>query len=185
MYYTTIFGIVNTNSALFTKNPATKVAGKGLSVWLDVSLVTECLGSGIGAGDQTKHRENGHDGGTAVADEGQGQTDNGHGADAHTHVDDHLENQRGSSTEADQTPHIVRTADAHIDTAGDDGELQNHDGNAAEEAQFFTDGGEDVVRMLGEEGAALGTVAVEQTLACQTAAGKGTEVNGIVIKYLC
>ena len=48
--------------------------------------------SGVNAGNQTQHGVNGNDGAAAVADEGQGQADNGHNADAHAHIDDHLEN---------------------------------------------------------------------------------------------
>ena len=143
-----------------------------------------CLRSRVGTGYQTQHSIQGHDGRTAVADERQGQADNGHGADAHADVDDHLEDQSRGSAEADQTPHIVGAANTHINTPGDNGKLQNHDSDAAEETQLLTDGGEDVVRMLGEEGAALGTVAVEQALTGQTAAGEGPEVHHIVEPFV-
>ena len=95
--------------------------------------MTERFRSGIGTGYQTQHGVDGHDGRTAVADKRQRQTDNGHGTDAHADVDDHLENQRGSGTKADQTAHIVRGTDAHIDATGNDGKLQQHNGDTAKE----------------------------------------------------
>ena len=155
-----------------------------LPIGLDIALVALGLGSGVRAGNQTQHAINGNDGRCAVADEGQGQTDNGHNADAHAHIDHHLEDQRRSSTEADQTAGIVGGLDGHIDAAANNGQLQQQDQHAAEEAQLLTDGGEDVVRMLGEEVAALGTVAVEQALAGKAAAGKGLEVDLGVVTFV-
>ena len=143
--------------------------------------MAQTLRSGVGAGDEAQHTENGNHGGRTIADQGQGQADNGHNADTHTHVDQDLEHQGGGRTEADQTAHIVGALSAHIDAPGDDGQLQHHNQNTAEEAHFLADGGEDVVRVLGEQVAALGTVAVEQALACQTAAGKGLQIDlGVV-----
>ena len=151
-----------------------------LSVGLYISLMGHGLRSGVGAGYQSQHGKDGNDGRTAVADERQGQADNGHGTDAHADVDDHLKDQGRCSTVADQTAHVVGTPDAHIDASGDDGKLQKHDGHTAEEAQLLTDGGENVVRVLGEQGTGLRTVAVEQTLSRQTAAGKGAEVHDVM-----
>ena len=175
----------NSNPSSSAKNKATRLGGlQILPVRLYIPFMGHGLRSGIGAGHQTQHRINGNDGRTAVTDEGKGQADNGHGADAHADVDDHLENKSRCGTVADQAAHIVRTPDAHVDTAGDDGKLQNHDGHTAEETQLLADGGEDVVRMLGEQGTCLSTVAIEQTLSRQTAAGKGTEVDGVVIPFV-
>ena len=143
--------------------------------------MTHGLWSGIGAGHQSQHTENGNHGRGAVADEGQRQTNNGHNADAHAHVDDDLEHQRGGCAEADNPADIVLAPHAHPNAPGDDGQLQQHDQHAAEEAQLFADGGEDVVRMLGKQVAALGTVAVEQALARQTAAGQGLQVDLVVV----
>ena len=142
------------------------------------------LGSGIGTGDQTQHTIDGNDGGRTIADKGQGQTDNGHDAQAHAHIDHHLENQRRSGAEAYQTTGIVGGFDGHIDAAGNDGQLQQQDQHTTEETQFLTDGGENVVRMLGEEVAALGTGAVEQALAGQAAAGKGQQIDFVVITFV-
>ena len=139
------------------------------------------LRSGMGAGHKSQHAENRNHGGGAIADEGQGQADNRHNTDAHTDIDDDLEHQRGSCTEAHQTADVILAPHTHPDTPGDDGKFQDHDQNTAEEAQLFTDGGEDVVRMLGEQVTALGPVAVEQALARQTAAGKGLEVDLVVV----
>ena len=180
MYYTMFFKNVNTFSCQSKKNPATKVTGSDLPVWLDISLVGHGLRSRIGTGDQTQHRVNGNDGRTAVADEGQCQTDNGHGADAHTDVDDNLENQSGGGAETNQTAHVVGATDADIDAAGNDGKLQNHNNHATDETQFLADGGEDIVGMLGKEGTCLSTVAVKQALSRQTTTGPRTEVHDVV-----
>ena len=143
--------------------------------------MAQAFRSGIGTRHKAKHGVDGNDRGTAVADQGQGQTDNGHNTDAHAHVDHNLEDQSGCGAEADHPAHIVLAPDAHVEAPGDDGQFQQHDQHAAEEAQLLTHGGEDVVRMLGEEGSALGTVAVEQPLTRQTAAGEGEQVDlGVV-----
>ena len=122
-------------------------------------------------GDQAQHTEDTDHRGGAIADQGQGQADNGHDTDAHSHVDEDLEHQSRGGTEADQTAHIVRSSGTHEDTPGDDGKLHHHDQHTAEEAQLFTHRGKDVVRVLGKQVAALGTVAIEQPLSCQAAAG--------------
>ena len=132
--------------------------------------MTQRLRSGVGAGDQAQHGVDGNHRGAAVADERQGQADNGHNADAHSGVDHHLEHEGRGRAEAHQPAHIVRAPVAHPDAPGDEGDLHNHDQKAAKEAQLLADGGEDVVRVLGEEVSGLGSVAVEQTLAEQTAA---------------
>ena len=150
-------------------------------VGLNVSFMALGGWSRVGAGHQTKHGENGHDGRSAVAEERQGQADNGHNADAHADVDHNLEHQCGSSAEAYQSAHVVLAADADDDAPGNDGQLQCHDQYAAQEAQLLTHGGEDVVRMLGKQVTTLGTVAVEQTLSRQTAAGQGLEVDLTVV----
>ena len=154
---------------------------KKLSRGLDIALVAEAGRSGIGTGNQTQHTENGNHRGGSVADQRQGQTDNGHNADAHTGVDHHLEHQSGGRTVADQTAHIVGAAGAHPDASADNSQLHNHDQHASEEAQLLANGGEDIVRMLGEEVAALGTVAVEQTLTEEAAAGEGLKVDLTVV----
>ena len=92
------------------------------------------LGAGVGAGDQTQHRVDGHDGGTAVADQRQSQTDNGHHTDTHADVDHHLEGKCRGSAEADDAAHIVGTFHTHHDAPGDDAHLQQHDHDAAKEA---------------------------------------------------
>ena len=142
------------------------------------------LGSGVRSGDQTQHAVNGNDRRCTVADEGQGQTDNGHNTNAHAHIDHHLEDQRRSCTEADQTAGIVGCLNGHINAATNNSQLQQQNQQTAEETQLLTDGGEDVVRMLSEEVAALGTGTVEETLTRQTAAGKGQEVDLIVITFV-
>ena len=139
--------------------------------------MTEALRSGMGTGHQSQHTENGYNGRGTIADQRQGQADNGHDTNAHAHIDQDLEHQSRGGTEADQAAHVVGAFCANVNAAGNDGQLQNHDQNTAEEAHLLTDGGEDVVRVLGEQVAALGTVAVEQALAHQTAAGEGLEVD--------
>ena len=119
------------------------------------------LRSGVGAGHKPQHGEDGHDGRSTVAEERQGQTDNGHDTDAHADVDHYLEHQGRACAEADQTAHIILAAHTHIEAPGDDSQLQTHDEHTAEETQLLADGGEDIVRMLGIQVAALGTVAVE------------------------
>ena len=148
---------------------------------LDVSFMALALRSCMGAGNQAKHGENGHNGGGAIAEEGEGQTDNGHNTDAHAHIDHNLEHQRGTRTEANQTAHIVLTSDTYVEAPGNHSQFQAHNEDTSEESQFLTDGGEDVVRMLGIEVTALGTVTVEQTLSGQTAAGQGLQVDFGVI----
>lgn len=143
--------------------------------------MAEGLWSGVGAGDQSHGGVDGDHGGAAVADQRQGQADNGHNADAHAHVDQHLEHHGGGRTIADQAAHIVRAAGTDLDAPGDDGKLQQDHAQAAEEAQLLTHGGEDVVRMLGEQVAILGTGAVEQALARQAAAGEGLQVDLAVV----
>ena len=138
----------------------------------------------MSAGYQSQHGEDGHTGGSAVAEEGEGQTDNGHNTDAHADVDHHLEHQSGACAKADQTAHIVLAADANVDAPGNDEQLQDHDEHTTEEAQLLADGGENVVGVLGVQVAALGTVAVEQTLAGETAAGKGLEIDLTVITFV-
>ena len=133
--------------------------------------MTEGFRPRVGARHEPQHGIDRHDGGTAITDQRQGQADNGHNTDAHANIDGHLEDQRGSCTKADQTAHIILTADTYKDTAGNNGKFQQHHEHAAEKAQFLADGGEHIVCMLGEETAALGTVAVEQALSGQTAAG--------------
>ena len=108
------------------------------SVWLDIAFVAQGGWSGVGTGDQAQHTKDGNHGGAAVADQGQGQADNGHNADAHTNVDQHLEHQGGGHAEADHPAHIVLALNAHIDAAGNDGQLQQHDDHAADEAQLLT-----------------------------------------------
>ena len=142
-------------------------------VRLDISFMAQRLWSGIGAGDQAQHGVDGNHRGTAVADQRQGQADNGHNADAHSGVDHHLEHEGRGRAEAHQPAHIVRAPGTHLDAPGDDGQLQEHHRHAAEEAQLLADGGEDVVRVLGEEVSGLGTVAVEQALSRQASAGQG------------
>ena len=145
------------------KSPATFfVAGDELlSQWLYISLVAERFRSRVSAGYKSQHCVDRNNGRTAVADQRQRQTDNGHNADTHADVNGNLENQRGGRTEADQATHIVLTTQTNIDAAGNDGKLQQHNKNAAEETQLLTDGGENVVRMLCKQTAALCTVAVE------------------------
>ena len=138
----------------------------------------------MGARHKPQHGEDGNHGGTAVADQRQGQTDNRHGADAHTDVDHVLEHQGGSRTETHQPPHIVRGLDTHVNAPGNDGKLQQHHNHTAQEPQFLADGGENIVRVLSEEVAALGTVAVEQALARQAAAGQRLEVDFVVVAFV-
>ena len=152
-----------------------------LSVWLDISFVALTFRPGVGTRHQTQHGIDGDDGGAAVADQRKGQADNRHGADAHADVDHHLKDQRGSRAEADQPPLVVLAPNAHEDAPGDNGQLQNHHQNTAQEPQLLADGGENIVRVLGEEVAALGTVALEKTLARQTAAGEGLKVHAVVV----
>ena len=153
----------------------------GLPIGLYISLVALGLGSGMGAGHQSKHGVNGNDGGTAVADQRQCQADNGHNTDTHANIDHDLENQRGCGAEADKPAHIVLTPGAYLDTPGNQGKLHKHDHDTAEEAQLLTHGGEDIVRVLGKKQTALCTVAGEQTLTRQTAAGQGQKIDLIVI----
>ena len=148
---------------------------------LDISLVALRLWSGIGTGDQAQHGKDTHHGRAAVAEERQGQADNGHNANAHTHVNHQLEHQSGSSAVGNEPPHIVRAPGAHIDAPGNNQQLHDNDGAAAHKAQLLADGGENIVRMLGKQVAALGTVAVEQALARQAAAGQGLEVDLTVV----
>ena len=70
---------------------------------------------------------------------------------------------------------------AHIDAPGDDGHFHNHDRKAPHEAQLLAHGRENIVRVPGEQAAALGTVAVEQSLSRQAAAGEGAQVHHGVI----
>ena len=82
-------------------------AAVNLSVGPNIPFVALGLGSCVRAGNQTQHCVNGNDRRTAVADQRQGQTDNGHNTDAHAGVDQYLEHQRGACTEAHQTAHVV------------------------------------------------------------------------------
>ena len=150
-------------------------------VGLDVSFVAETLWTGVGAGHKTKHTKDGNHGGRTVTDQGQGQADNGHDTDTHTNIDQDLEHQCGSCTEANQSAHIVRAFCTHVNTAGNDGQFQHHDQNTAEKAHLFANGGEDVVCVLGKQVAALGTVTIEQTLSGQTAAGEGLQIHHVVV----
>ena len=184
-YYTQVFGKVKNNFLFFQKiSPSLLGREKKSSRGLDIALVAEAGRSGIGTGNQTQHTENGNHRGGSVADQRQGQTDNGHNADAHAGIDHNLEHQRGSGAVADQTAHIVGAPGTDPDAPADDGQLHDHDQHAAEEPKLLTDGGEDVVRMLGEEVTALGTVAVEQALTRQTAAGKRLEVDLGVVTFV-
>jgi len=90
---------------------------------LHISLVALALRSGMGARHKPQHGENSHDGRSTVAEEGQGQTDNGHNTDAHADVDHHLEHQSGTCTEANQTAHIVLTFHTHIEAPGNNRQL--------------------------------------------------------------
>ena len=102
-------------------------------------------GGGLGEnpGNKSDHGVQRNHGGAAVADKGQGQTD------AHTHITDHLEDQGGGNAEADQTAHIVTAAHAHPNTPGDDQHQQNNGDSTTDVAQFFANGGEDIVCMRG------------------------------------
>ena len=142
------------------------------------------LRSCMGAGYQTQHGEDGHDGRCTVAEERQGQTDNGHNTDAHAYIDHHLEHQCRACTEADQTAHVILAFHTNIKAPGNDRQLQAHDEHTAQKAQFFAHGGEDIVRMLGVQVAALGTVAVEQALASETTTGKGLEVDFGMVSFI-
>ena len=155
-----------------------------LSVRLNIPFVALTFRPGVSARHKPKHGIDGDDGGTAVADQRKGQADNGHDADAHADVDHHLKDQRGSRAEADQPPLIVLAPDTHDDAPGNDGQLQNHHQNTAQEPQLLADGGKDIVRVLGEEVAALGTVALEKTLARQAAAGEGLKVDAVVVALI-
>ena len=143
--------------------------------------MAQTLRSRVGTGDKSEHGVDRNHRGAAVADQREGQADNGHNADAHAGVDHHLEHQRGRGTVAYQTAHIVLAVYAHIDAPGDDGHFHNHDRKAPHEAQLLAHGRENIVRVLGEQAAALGTVAVEQPLPRQAAAGEGTQVHHGVI----
>lgn len=131
--------------------------------------------SGMDAGDQAQHGIQRQDRAAAIADKGQGQADNRHDTDAHAHIDDHLENQSCRRAEADQPAHKILAPGAYIDAPGYDQRKQHHHQQTAQKTQLLTDGGEDIVRMLGEQMAVrvLGSGTIEEALARQSAAGKG------------
>ena len=125
------------------------------------------LRAGVNAGYQAHHGVQRHNGAAAVAEEGQCQTDNGHNTDTHAGIDQHLEHQSGSCTEADQPAHIVLAAGTHPNAANHNGQQQDQHQSTADKAQLLTDGGENIVRMLGKQRALLGTGAFEKTLTGQ------------------
>ena len=149
-----------------------------LQGWPDVTLMASGSRSRVDTGNQTQHSISGNDGTAAVAEQGQRQTDNRNDTDAHTHVDDSLEDQRRGGTEADQFAHIIRALGAYPNAADDDQKQQTDDQDTADEAQFLADRGKNIVRMLSEKVAALSTIAVKQTLSGQAAAGKGLQTLG-------
>ncbi len=136
----------------------------------------------INAGYKAQHGKQRHHRGAAVADKGQGQADNRGDADAHTDVAAYLENQSRGNTVADQPPHIVGAAGAHINTAGDDQDHQDHGDQTADKAQFLADGRVNIVCMLGVQGTfGLGAGAFKQALTGHAAAGERTKTaDGVV-----
>ena len=141
--------------------------------------------SGVDAGDQTHHGVQGQNGAAAVADEGQGQTDNRSNADTHTDVAENLENQGGGGAEAYQPPDIVLAVSTHPDAPGYNQAQENNHKQAAEEAQLLADGGEDEVCVLGKQSAfCLGAGALIQSLSCKAAAGEGAKAQGGVVAFV-
>ena len=140
------------------------------SIGANVAFVAFLCWSGVDTGHQPQHSVNGRQRRAAVADEGQGQADNGGHADAHADVADQLEHQRRSRSKAHQAAHIVRAADAHMDAADDDEQQHDHNGNASHEAQLLADGRENIVCVTGHQVVGLGPVAVKQALARNAAA---------------
>ena len=96
-------------------------------------------------GHQSQHSIQRYDGRSAVAEEGERQADNRGQTDAHTYVTDNLERKGRGCAEADQPAHIVLAAHTHPDTPGNNKEKQHQHNNTTDIAQFFADGGEDVV----------------------------------------
>ena len=107
---------------------------------MDISLVTEGLWSGVGAGYKFYYLLNGYHRVIDFADLRQRQADNGHNADAHAHIDHQLEHHGRGRSVADQAAHIVRASGSHIDTPGNDQQFHDHHRAAAEEAQLLADG---------------------------------------------
>ena len=64
--------------------------------------------------------ERAHEGGAAVAEEGERDADNGSDADAHTGVNEHLEEEAGGNAGANQQAQDVAGAEADDEAADDD-----------------------------------------------------------------
>ena len=125
------------------------------------------------AGHHTHGQIHGYDGAAAVAHKGKGQADDRHQAQTHTHIDADLKDQCRRNAHADQAAHIVRRLNRHINHPEGNRRQQKQGEGTSQHPQFLTDGGEDEVRMLGVQSADLGSGAVVQALARQTAAGEG------------
>ena len=121
------------------------------------------------AGYHTHGHKHGHDGRSAVADKGEGQSDDRQDAQTHTNVNDDLEQEHTGNADADHPVHEVFRLDAYIDAPDNDGGQKQQHSHATQHTQFFGNGGEDEVRMLCTHGVATDHCAFVQSLTGDTA----------------
>lgn len=119
------------------------------------------------------HRDiHGDDGGSAIAEEGKGDTDYRQNIEAHADVEPHLGNEHSAIAHTDQRGEGITGHRSHIKTADNDGRQQQNYQSAADESQLLSTGGEDkVIVALRQGGAVLGLDqrAVQKALAGEAA----------------
>ena len=92
----------------------------------------------MNSGDDTHTHEHGDDGGTAVADKGQGQTDDRYHAETDTNIDNDLEEQHAGDTDADNPVHVIAGLNAHIDTTDYNGSQQQQNYHTTQHTQLLS-----------------------------------------------
>ena len=117
----------------------------------------------------------GQHGGAAVAEEGQGQTNNGHQTQAHSDIDENLKQQHAGDPNTDLPIKIALGVGADVDDAQNDGSEQGNTQETAQEAQFLANHSEYKVRVLGRNGVGLGLCALVEALPGKSTAGDGVD----------
>ena len=119
---------------------------------------------------RSKQREYGR---AAVAEEGEGEADNGSEASAHADVLEGLEQKSACNAETYKGTHKVFTGEANVCAADNNSHKKDKDDYAAEHTKLFADDGENEVRVLCGVGAGvLRLGAFAKTCAPELAGGK-------------
>jgi len=122
---------------------------------LSVAVEALRLWSEFDTGNKPHGGEQREDGRAAVAEKRQRQADDGGEAHAHADVDESLEQDGGGNTEAYEHAHGVFRVQPNLHAAENDQQQQYDDRAAADHAELLADHGEDKVRLLFGNGAAL------------------------------